>query len=245
VSLASIPTTRNPGSLLTFAARNPFPLFSAFIASRFSDLSLLAMTGEGSLHDDGKEMNTSESALTDHPKGVWQVLLEQGVLVVLERLACVIDHRDDARVHTDRVHRTGLDTVSAEDAAGHVDVEGNGILHDSGVFMLARLDADAPGWTYGRAAHAGNAAGRAVLALHQAVPPAPARMYEPGLVGIPDRYRILERVRYVLEEMTRRYRDSPEDFRKIEPFPEVQFRFHRHRLILQVFTFAAEGLSNR
>jgi len=145
-------------------------------------------------------------------------------------LAREVNQGDDAGVHADGVHRAGLDAEAAEDAAGEVDVEAYGLLHDGGIGMLARLDGDAFGRAHGGAAHAGDAADGAVFARHQAVTPSPALIHGLFLVGIPERDRVFERVREVLEEMSRGYRDPPENLGKIEPFEEVEFRFYRHCL---------------
>ncbi len=68
------------------------------------------------------------------------------------------------RVHTNRINRTGLDTISAVNAHSQVDVETNRILLDVGIGVFPGDNGDAFGRADRLAKHASHAAGRAVLA---------------------------------------------------------------------------------
>lgn len=159
--------------------------------------------------------------------------VEQAVYVELEGLAGVFGDRGYVGVHADRVDGARLDAKAAEDAPRQVDVERDGIFHDRVVFVLAGSDDYAVGGANGRAAHACDAADRAVVPLHQTMPRAPALVDGPLYLGVSNGNGIFERIRDVLEEVARGYRYTPEYLGEIKPFQEVEFRSYLHPPNLQ------------
>ena len=75
---------------------------------------------------------------------------------------------------------------------------------------------------------AGNAFDRAVVALGEAVPAAPAFVYGPLFFGILDRDRVFERMGQVLEKVPRCYHNPLENLGEINPLHKGELRFDRH-----------------
>jgi len=94
-----------------------------------------------------------------------------------EELGHVIDHPfpavrrkfQNARVHSDRILRTGLYAISAEDAHAQIDVEPDGILFNVGLRMFSSHDVDAMSGADGLAHHACHTPRRAIRASSQTV----------------------------------------------------------------------------
>ena len=89
--------------------------------------------------------------------------------------------------HDDRLLGAGVHAEAAVDAAQQVDLEAGRVLLDRLLRPLARLDVDALGRADGRAHVAGDALGRAVLALGQDVDAAVAARDRALLLGELDR----------------------------------------------------------
>jgi hypothetical protein len=86
----------------------------------------------------------------------------------------------DPRVHAYRVFRARFNAKSAKDADAYIDIETFGHFLDIGIRILHGDYMDAARGAYRFAHHAGNAAGRSVLAFGEAV-----TRPQPSSVGTP------------------------------------------------------------
>ena len=127
----------------------------------------------------------------------------------------------------DRLLRTDLLAIAAEDAAEHVDLEFPGHLLSVWpvgglVVRSGRDDPDRLGWADEFAELAGNALRVALLVPHQVGRPAVAFGHDPLL------FRILHR-HFLAKKMTNRDLKPADDGGQIKPFPKSQaFSFYDH-----------------
>src|SRR3569623_1600160 len=113
---------------------------------------------------------------------------------ILERIGAILDRMGvDAGGHANRIARAGLDAQAADHAAQLVDLEERRALLDRLGIRFLGDDRDAVGRADRRAAHARDAANRAVLAQHQPVKAAEALRIRDLLLGVLDRLDVVER----------------------------------------------------